>query len=505
MKTATNTAAKTLFSTALFAFLLSASARLATASEVNGLGWEGDLQVKLNQMGSRLTASLKPWDMPNKVFRVDDFGAVGDGRSINTRAINRAIEACSEQGGGVVLFSKGDYVTGTIDLKSGVMVEVAARSRILGSTSLADYPDRAAKRRTVMDSNMDMRQSLIYAEGCERIGIRGAGEINGRGTLENFPGKETSGKTPGRPFLMRIIDCKTIVIDSITLKDSACWMQNYLNCEDLILQNVTVDNQANSNNDGIDIDGCRNVIVRHCSINSEDDGLCFKGASMRPMENVLVENSRFYSTCNALKFGTDSQGDFRNVLVRDVEVGGPALNQRALKRRRATSGISWEIVDGGTLENVLVDGVNIVRSDSPIFLRLGNRGRTLPEMPKPTPGNLRRVVLQNITGEDNGSRGSIFTGIPSARIQDVIVRNMKLSMAGGGKVMPAGTTMPEKQSTYPDAKMFGKEVPAYGFWVRHASGVEFIDVRITPLKPDPRPCFLSGGDTENLTVDGKPL
>jgi hypothetical protein len=223
------------------------------------------------------------------------------------------------------------------------------------------------------------------------------------------------------------------------------------------------------------------------------------------MENVLVENSRFYSTCNALKFGTDSQGDFRNVLVRNVEVGGPALNQRAIKRRRATSGVAWEVVDGGTLENVLATGVNIVRSDSPLFLRLGNRGRTLPEMPKPKVGILRHVVFEKITGDDNGSRGSLFTGIPSARIEDVIVRNMNLSMAGGGKQLPAGTTIPEKQSVYPDAKAFGKEIPAYGFWVRHASGVEFIDVRITPLKPDPRPCFLSGGDTENLTVDGKPL
>jgi polygalacturonase len=207
--------------------------------------WETRLHSNLNQMADQLTATLKPWCVPARVFRVEDFGAVADGRSINSQAINRAIETCAATGGGVVLFSKGDYVSGTIDLKSGVMLEVPAGARLLASTNLADYPDRVAQRRTVMDSNMDMRQSLIFAEGCERIGIRGAGEIDGRGTRENFPGKQTIGPTPGRPFLLRIIDCKQIVLDGITLKDSPCWMQNYLNCEDLILQNLKVESQVN--------------------------------------------------------------------------------------------------------------------------------------------------------------------------------------------------------------------------------------------------------------------
>ena len=169
-------------------------------------------------MADKLTAALKPWSVPPRVCRAEDFGAVADGQSINSQAINHAIQTCAANGGGVVLFSKGDYVSGTIDLKSGVMLELAAGARILASTNLADYPERVARRRTVMDSNMDMRQSLIFAEGCERIGIRGAGEINGRGTHENFPGKQTIGPTPGRPFLLRIIDCKQVVLDGITLK-----------------------------------------------------------------------------------------------------------------------------------------------------------------------------------------------------------------------------------------------------------------------------------------------
>jgi polygalacturonase len=488
--------------TSLFLALAAASLACSCSTQPNP-GWEGRLHSRLDRMAARLTATLQPWTVPDRVVRVEDFGAVADGQTLNSAAINRAIEACSTNGGGVVLLSRGDYVSGTIDLKSGVMLEVAAGARLLGSTNIADYPDRVARRRTVMDSNMDMRQSLIFAEGCQRIGIRGAGVIDGRGSPRHFPGRATTGRTPGRPFLLRVIDCRQVVMDGITLKDAPCWMENYLNCEDLILQHLKVENQANGNNDGIDIDGCRNVIVRGCFINSEDDGMCFKGASLRPMENVLVEDCKFYSTCNAIKFGTDSQGDFRDVLVRNVEAGGPSADMRNLRHRRAISGISWEAVDGGTVENVIATNVHIVRAESPLFLRLGDRGRVLPEMPKPGPGTLRRVVFEHITGEDNGARGSVFTGIPAGKIRDVVVRYLRLSMAGGGQ-MPAKRVIPEKPADYPESAMFGPQLPAHGFWVRHAQNVRFIDVHVTPQLPDARPEFSDGGDTQDITVDGKP-
>lgn len=489
-----------------FTFLaLALTGLLASCSTPPGGSWESRLHSDLDRMADKLTATLKPWPVPKRIFRVDDFGAIADGQAVNTKAINRAIETCSTNGGGVVLFSHGDYVSGTIDLRSGVMLEIAAGTRLLGSTNLADYPDRIAKRPTVMDSNMGMNQSLIFAEGCDRIGIRGAGEINGRGSKRNFPGKVTIGPTPGRPFLLRFIDCRRIVMDGITLKDSPCWMENYLNCEDVILQNLKVENQANGNNDGIDLDGCRNVIVRNCFISSEDDGLCFKGASLRPMENVLIENSKFYSSCSAIKFGTDSQGDFRNILLRNLEAGGPSADMRALAHHRAITGIGWESVDGGTVENVLVTNVHLIRTETPLFLRLAQRGRVRPEMPKPGPGKVRHLVFEDITSEDNGVRGSVFSGIPGARIEDVVVRRVKISMAGGGAAIPVGTVIPEQVSTYPESSSFGAQLPAYGFWVRHARNVQFIDVSVTPQVPDARPPFASGGDTENLTVDGKPF
>jgi polygalacturonase len=127
--------------------------------------WENQLKANLNQMADWLNATLKPWTVPSKIYRVEDFGAVADGKTVNTKSINKAIEACSNAGGGVVLFTHGDYVTGTIDFKSGVMIEVAADSRILGSTNIADYPEHVAKRRTVMDSHQWTRHE---AKLCRR-------------------------------------------------------------------------------------------------------------------------------------------------------------------------------------------------------------------------------------------------------------------------------------------------------------------------------------------------
>ncbi|HEY8962711.1 MAG TPA: glycosyl hydrolase family 28 protein [Luteolibacter sp.] len=464
--------------------------------------WEAPLREKLETMAATLSATLKPWPVPDRVFPVVDHGAVGDGKTLNTAAIQKAIDACSAAGGGVVRIDKGEYVTGTIELKSGVMLEVAKDAKLLGSLNIGDYTPHTPRHRTVMDSWYKLTQSLIYAEGCERIGIRGEGVIDGRGSRENFPGKNDIGAMPGRPFLIRMIECRQVVMDGITLRDAASWMQNYLNCDDLILQGVRVENLANWNNDAFDIDGCRNVIVRRCSSTSVDDGLCFKGAGLRDMENVLVEDSEFFTPCNAIKFGTDSQGGFRNVLIRNVKIGGTS-RANLHKTQYAISGISLLPVDGGIVENILVSKVRMDQTASPFCLRLGDRGRVLPEMPKPAPGALRRVILEDVSGDGHERRGSIVSGIPNAKIQDIIFRRIHLTASGGGTKQDAERDVPELIDVYPDAFSFGKTVPAYGFWIRHADRILFDDVRIQTATSDARPPFVKGIDTADVSINGK--
>ena len=462
--------------------------------------WEASLRAKLEKMAATLSATLKPWPVPDRVFSIVDEGAVGDGKTLNTAAIQKAIDACSAAGGGIVRIDKGEYVTGTIELKSGVMLEVAKDAKLLGSLNLADYTPHIPRHRTVMDSWYKLTQSLIYAEGCERIGIRGEGVIDGRGSRENFPGKNDIGAMPDRPFLLRMIECRQVVMDGITLRDAASWMQNYLNCDDLIFQGVHVENLANWNNDGFDIDGCRNVIMRKCSATSVDDGLCFKGTGLRDMENVLVEDSEFFTPCNAIKFGTDSQGGFRNVLIRNVKIGG-ASRTNLHKTHFAISGISLLPVDGGAVEDVLISKVRMDQTASPFCLRLGDRGRVMPGMPKPAPGVLRRVILEDVSGEGHDRRGSIVSGIPNAKIQDIAFHQIHLTASGGGTEKDAKRDVPEIVDAYPDAFSFGKTVPAYGFWIRHAERVLFDDVQIKTATPDARPPFAKGIDTSGVLIN----
>jgi polygalacturonase len=465
--------------------------------------WHKSLKNKMKIFATEITKTLKPWIVPYNSIKVDDYGAVGDGKTMNTLAIQSAIDKCSALGGGTVRFERGEYVTGTIVLKSGVMLEVAREAKILGSTSLKDYPHHIAKRTTVMDTHMEMNQSLIFAEGVNKVGIRGDGMIDFRGSKENFPGLQTIGKTPGRVFGIRMLDSSNIVVENITLKDASCWMQNYLNCEDLIFQNMKVSNHANHNNDGLDIDGCRRVIVRNCIINSEDDAMCIKGASLRPTEDVLIENSTFVTVCNALKIGTDTQGDFRRIYARNLILGGIPENMHSSRGHQASTGITLATVDGGTVEDIFISGVDISRTRAPIFIRIGNRLRGMPTMSKPPVGKLRRIIIENGIGDGNFRQGSLISGISSHPITDVVLENFQLNAEGGGTEELIRRELPEKEDGYPDAQGFNRDgLPSHGFYVRHAKNIHFKNVKIATKIPDARPEFLCGKYCNSVLVDG---
>lgn len=449
--------------------------------------WTATLHSSLEQMAEELNRSLCGWNAFSFTTTPEDHGYTG---GLATTAIQAAIDTASDKGGGIVRLEHGDYVSGTIVLRSNVCLEVARSARLLGSTDLADYPEHIAIRRTVQDTSMGMHQSLIFAERCENIKICGEGVIDGRGAA--FPGEETATGTPGRPFGMRVIECKNVHIQGITLKDSACWMENYLHCENLLLENITVENQANFNNDGIDIDGCRNVIVRGCRVSSGDDAMCFKGASQAVGENILVENCTFFSSCNAVKFGTDSQGDFRNVLVRNCLVGGVSQDMRRIKHADCDSAFSWEMMDGGTVENIWVHHIRILRAMSPFFLRLEKRGRVKPEDPPAPIGSLRRILFEHITGEDNGPRGSYFIGIPEKCIEDIVLHDIHLRQRPSTRPLITPEAIDEMYGVYPDAHMIDTigDAPAYALWTRHVRGLTLYNYQVIPEGDDPRPEYI---------------
>ena len=367
-------------------------------------------------MAGGLNRSLTPRAPGEKTFTPEEMGYKGNEKA--TAFIQAAIEAAHAAGGGTVLLSGGDYVSGTLDLRSRVRLQVGAGARLLGSADLADYPERHAKRLTVQDTSMGMHQSLLFAEDCEDIAVCGPGEINGRGSPLRFPGAETAQGTPGRPFVMRVIDCRRVRISGLTLRDSPCWMQNYLNCEDLLIEDVTVRNHANYNNDGLDIDGCRRVIVRRCSIHSGDDALCFKGASQRDTRDVLVEDCELFSACNAVKVGTDTQGGFGRIWVRNCRIGGLAEDPSGLKHAWCDAAVSLEMVDGGLLEDFLLSDLTLLspaggpRQGQTRGSPPGNRPAAARRGPAGAGPGLRApgIVLHRHSGA--GDRGRLPAGRP---------------------------------------------------------------------------------------------
>ena len=442
--------------------------------------WMDQTEKELEAMAGDLTREIQGWNGPETVFTPEEFGWIPGEKA--TSAIQKAVDAAAVNGG-IVRLSRGKYVSGTIELRSGVCLEICAGSELLGSTDLSDYPEHHAQRLT---------QSLIFAEGCKNICLRGAGILDGQGSPFHFPGAETAQGTPGRPFLIRIIDCKRVHVADLIMKNAACWMQNYLNCEHLLIEGITVRNHVNYNNDGMDIDGCRNVVIRHCRVDSGDDALCFKGAGQKELSRVLVEDCDFYSACNAVKVGTDTQGDFRQVYIRHCRIGGLAEDTSGLKHACADSGISLEMVDGGTLEDFLFQDIHIVRAWSPFFLRLENRGRVKPGDPVPGPGTLRRILFSEISGKENGPRGSYLLGIPEKPMEDIVFRRVRIRQKASGLPCVKEEDIGEMRGIYPDAHMIDPigHAPAYALWARHVRSLFLSDYDVLPEGSDPRPAFV---------------
>lgn len=454
----------------------------------------------LENMPDSLTLHLKPWRVSKRIFNINKYGAKNDGKTINTKAIQRAIDACTRKGGGKVVISEGDYVTGTIVLKSNVILEIFKGARLLGSLSLADYPNKVEGMRSIMRDVHKYSQSLIYAEKATNIGICGEGEIYFRGEKANFPGQETIGGIKDRPFGIRMIQCSNIVIKDITLRNSAAWMQNYLCCDNLIFDNMTVLNHGNYNNDGIDPDGCSNVIIRNCHISSEDDTLCLKTAGGRACENILIENCVLYSTCNAFKFGTDTHGNFRNIIGQKLTLGGfPDKSDSFRGRGDCSTGITIETVDGGNIENIMIENVNIDRARCPIFLYIADRSRTLDGTKVPA-GYMKDIVIRNVKGKNNGIQGSLITGIPEKHIQDVYIGNVYFQTCGGGEASITNKPVPVRVY-YPDAQDFSRNgLPSYGFYIRYVDGIVLDNVSVQPVSDDRRPCFKVDNSNASIHV-----
>jgi hypothetical protein len=457
---------------------------------------------------------LLGFQLSAKDYIATEFGVKNDGITLNTCSIQKAIDFIHENGGGRLVFESGNYVTGSIYLKSNVTLQLNYGATILGSTNPFDY---------VKDKKIGW-MSMIFAVNQENIGITGKGTINGRGftTANNMvnyihrgvytdPLKYDRPNETNRPQNIYFRECANIVITDITLRDPASWNQTYDQCKNLYVDHITVDSKSYWNNDGIDIVDCDGVVIKNSYFDAADDVLCFKSHSAQHMcQNVVVDNCVGRSSANGLKFGTVSRGGFKNFKVTNLTIFDTFR-----------SAITFAAVDGGEIENIVIDGVRSINTGNVIYLRIGDRwssgkkpymknimiSNVYAEVPlgKPDVGYNFEGPIEDLPR--NVSPASIV-GLVENKIQNVTLKNIQIVYPGSGNPLYAkrGLTpaeldgIPEMREAYPEFSQF-KELPAWGFYVRHAEGINFENVTFTALKKDYRPSVVLD-DVKNATFSG---
>lgn len=414
--------------------------------------------------------------------------------SPNTIDFQSLIDACSEAGGGEVVIPPGVHVTGGLILRSNVFLRLSPGAILEGSGRIADY----TKNRVHLFTDAvggERGHALIFAEDARNIGISGPGTIDGNGL--HFKGQTH------RPMLLRFVRCRGIRIRDITLKDSAAWVQHYLDCEDLLIDGVTVDSLHCSNNDGVNLDGCRRVTVSNCRINSKDDGLTLKTTTDAVCANITITNCTITSKCNGIKIGTESKSAFRNITITNC-----ALHEVRL------CGIEVLSVDGAHIDMVNISNIAMDKVGGAFFLRLGQRGlnETIAH-----PGSLQNISITNVQAfihDDlhpdtidprweiaRGARSpSSIMGLPGHPIENVHLGNISIDHIGTGTADDAARRVEEKPSEYPQWERWGA-LPSWGLYLRHVRAVTCRDLHLRLQAPDARPWFQSE-DAEAVCLCG---
>jgi parallel beta-helix repeat protein len=411
---------------------------------------------------------------PGKTVDVIQAGVIGDGVTVNTAAIQKAIDICSADGGGTISFPAGRYLTGTIQIKSNVTLRLEKDATLLGSTEAADYRNLDP---FIDGSGNPLGHALVVAVDAENVGIEGKGTVNGQSP--QLKAKQNSYTM--RPFLLRWVRCTNVTVRDVHLTNPGAWTLNFFQTKGAVIEGVTIRSRdlGMPNNDGINIDSSENVRVRNCDVISGDDALVIKSTSRsKPSRDIQATQCKLSTRCNAIKLGTESIGGFENISVSNCQITNTKM-----------AGIALYAVDGGDLRNVTISDITMDGVIVPISIRLGARLKTFREgdQPRSVPGKLRDVTIKNVSVKNIEMIGLLINGIPGHPVENLTLENIQLELPGGGTLEQAQVQLPEKEAAYPEYSMFGRVMPAYGLYLRHVRGITFKNVQATVAKPDARP------------------
>jgi polygalacturonase len=423
---------------------------------------------------------------------VRDFGAKGDGQVIDTDAIQRAIDDTANKGGGRVEIPAGRYGSGTLFLRDNIVLHLHAGAVLLMSPADEDFASyepppillskrvtryafshrglaRAANLPPTEDDSETtyMRHALLLCENVSNVTIEGEGRIDGNRTRR------------GGPKPIAIKDSRQITIRNVTIANAPNYAISLLGADFVTIDNVKI---SNAFADGIDPDNSHFVRISNTYVDSWDDAICPKASlalgRRHSTEHLTVTNCTLRTACSAFKFGTESAGSFKHVTVSNV-----TILPRENASRPPLAGIALESVDGADIEAVTISNITMRDVQTPIFLRLGTRGRGMDE---PKPGSIRDVIIGNITA--TGARlASSITAAAGAFVRNVTLHDIHIESAAA-----AGTPsldVPEEAAKYPEAAMFG-DLPASLLYARHAEGLRLSNLTLRTTSPASRPAIV---------------
>ncbi len=428
-------------------------------------------------------------------INVKDFGARGDGKNIDSKGINSAIDKASNEGGGTVYIPAGTYLCGSIHLKSNVCLYVDQGANIIAAEvsakNLYDEEEESISVKYQDSGHSHWKNSLIWGYDIENVSIIGQGCINGKALYKDW----VKGSKMNANKAISLYRCRNVIIRDISVIHGGWFAVLATGTDNITIDNIKID----TNRDGIDIDCCMNVRISNCSVNSPyDDAICLKSSFAlgysRATEDVTITNCQvsgfdegtlldgtFKRSDNKtygkqptgrIKFGTESNGGFKNIAVTNCTF-------------EYCRGLAIETVDGGLIEDITIS--NITMRDivnAPVFLCLGSRLRG-PE--NAVPGRLHRVSINNLIADNvNPEQGILISGIPGYIIEDIELKNIKIFYKGGGTRDQSFINVPENEKSYPEPSMFGI-MPSYGTFIRHANKINLENIDFQFESPDKRP------------------
>ncbi|MEM7573907.1 MAG: glycosyl hydrolase family 28 protein [Bacteroidota bacterium] len=437
------------------------------------------------------------------LFSVKDFGAVGDGHTNDTEAIQLAVDQIVAAGGGSLIFPAGNYLSGMVELGSNLEIILQAGCIWQAIPEAELYPDLQFSTADLSQSEgfTMTRKAFIIGRNIENFSLRGPGQIHPQGERHDaFPAHESNGAK--RPYGIYLIDSKQIRISNIELRNSAFWMLRLYRCDDVQLNGIRIWNHANTNNDGIDIVDCHRVTVSDCVIDSSDDALCLKSEAPRGCRDIVITNCLISSTASYLKLGTASFGSFEGITISNCVLRTTRAREiiHGLQIPQGITGLAVMSADGAKIANVSFNNIVMEGLSCPIFVRLGNRHRythqEYADLPI-TPGEVKNLSFSNITASGVGALPIVIAGYPGHPVEGVRLNNVVIDATRAGKPSDL-SPVEENDRGYPSPLMWGTNLPAAGLFVRYANDVHLRDVFWTSAGEDPRPAIYAEEADLNL-------